>query len=152
MPAAAPPRRLRRLERAAAYACAGVVTEVLFTGIQGVLHRETRSGHLRAHTYLWMAPLYALLALGFEPAHDRLRGRPAVIRALAYACGIIAAEYGSGRLIERAVGVVPWDYRGRSRLQIDGATRLDYAPFWAAAGLLLERLDDALRAVRISVA
>ena len=134
------------------YALLGVGTEVVFNGLHGALRRSTRSAHLRAQTYLWMPPLYALLAVGFEPARERLRGQPPVVRAVAYAAGILAVEYASGRAIERAVGVVPWDYRGRARLQVGGATRLDYAPFWAAAGLGLERVDDVLRGVRVGAA
>ena len=66
-----------------------------------------------------------------------------------YAAGIIGVEYVTGRLIERATGVIPWDYTGRSRFQLHGATRFDYLPLWAAAGIALEPVDDALRSVRL---
>jgi len=144
-------RPLRSSERAAVYAVVGTATEVLFDGLHRALRRSTRSPHLRAQTYLLMPLVYALLAVGFGPVRARLRGQPAVVRAAAYACGILAVEYASGRLIERCVGVVPWDYRGRARLQLHGAARLDYAPFWAAAGLALERVDDALDGVLVGV-
>ena len=145
-------RRLTRGERAAVVALLGVSTEVVFNGVHHALKRSTRTAHLRAQSYLWMVPLYGALGAGFGPARARLRGQPVVVRALAYACGFVGAEYVSGRAIERMAGVVPWDYRGRARFQVQGAARLDYAPFWAAAGLALERLDDALDGVRVGVA
>jgi uncharacterized membrane protein len=143
-------RPLTRAERAVAYAMLGWSTEVVFTAVQALSHRRTRDARLRGHSYLWMAPIYGLCAVLYEPAHDAVRRRPAVHRALAYALGILVVEYASGRLIRRASGVIPWDYTGRSPLAIRGATRLDYAPLWAATGIALERVDDALRSVRVS--
>jgi uncharacterized membrane protein len=145
-----PSRRLRRHERATAYALLGTATEVVFTAVQATLHRSTRSARLQGHTYLWMPPIYALCAVLYEPLHDRLREAPAARRAATYAAGIIGVEYITGRLLERAVGLIPWDYRGTSPLQVHGATRLDYVPFWAVAGMALEPVDNALRSVRLS--
>jgi uncharacterized membrane protein len=150
VPAASRSRPLTRAERAVAYGVLGWSTEVVFTALEDLLHRQTRDARLRGHSYLWMAPIYGLCAVLYEPAHDAVRRRPTAHRALAYALGILAVEYASGRLIRRATGVIPWDYTGRSPLAIRGATRLDYAPLWAAAGIALERVDDALRSVRVS--
>jgi uncharacterized membrane protein len=144
-----PLRRLRRRERAAAYALLGTVTEVVFTAIEGTLRRSTRSAHLQGHTYLWMPPIYGLCAVLYEPLHDRLRTVPVAQRASLYAAGFLGVEYLAGRLIERVAGVIPWDYTGRSRFEVHGATRLDYAPLWAAAGIALEPVDDALRSLRL---
>lgn len=127
----------------------GWSTEIAFTAVQNLIHRDTRDARLRGHTYLWMAPIYGLCAVLYEPLHDRVRERPVAQRAAAYAAGILAVEYATGRLIERIVGDIPWDYPGRGRLVIRGATRLDYAPLWAAAGLALEHVDDGLRSVRL---
>ncbi len=142
-------RHLRRRERAVAYGLLGTVTEVVFTALEGTLRPSTRSARLQGHTYLWMPPIYGLCAVLYEPLHDRLRTVPAPQRAAAYAAGIIGVEYLSGRLIQRVAGVIPWDYTGRSRLQLHGATRFDYAPLWAAAGLALEPVDDALRSLQL---
>jgi uncharacterized membrane protein len=127
----------------------GWSTEIAFTAVQNLIHRDTRDARLRGHTYLWMAPIYGLCAVLYEPLHDRVRERPVAQRAAAYAAGILAVEYATGRLIERIAGDIPWDYSGRGRLVIRGATRLDYAPLWAAAGLALEHVDDGLRSVRL---
>jgi uncharacterized membrane protein len=142
-------RPLRRAERALAYGLLGWSAEIVFTAAQNLLHRQTRDARLAGHSYLWMAPIYGLCAVLYEPAHDLLRRLPVAQRGAAYASGIMAVEYASGRLIHRATGVIPWDYTGRSPLAIRGAVRLDYAPVWAAAGLALERVDDALRSARL---
>ena len=126
--------------------------EVVFTALQRAARPSTRTAQLEGHTYLWMAPIYGLCAVLFEPVHDRLRGQAPARRAVAYAAGILAVEYVSGRLIARLTGAVPWDYTGRSRFQLHGATRFDYAPLWAVAGLGLERVDDTLRSVRLAPA
>ena len=143
-------RPLRRGERAAAYAALGWSTEVVFTAVEGLLRARTRNARLQGHSYIWMAPIYAFCAVLYEPVHDAIRDRPARHRAAVYAAGFLAVEYATGRLIQRTAGVIPWDYSGRSRLSIQGATRLDYAPLWAAAGMALERVDDALRGARLS--
>jgi uncharacterized membrane protein len=150
MPAASRPRPLTRGERAVAYGLLGWSTEIVFTSLEALTHRQTRDARLQGQSYLWMAPIYGLCAVLYEPARDHIRQRPVAQRALVYALGILAVEYTTGRLIRRATGVIPWDYSGRTPLAIGGATRLDYAPLWAAAGIALERVDDALRSARLS--
>ena len=143
-------RGLTRFERAAAYALLGWAAEVAFTALHGVIGRDTRSWRLRGHSYLWMAPIYGLAAVLFEPAHATMRGRPVAQRAAAYACGITAVEYAAGMALRRGFGMVPWDYSGRSRFVLPGgAVRLDYLPLWAASGLVLEWLDDTLRGLSL---
>jgi len=142
-------RRLRRWERAAVYGVVGVTTEVVFTGAREGLLRRTRT--LEGHSYVWMLPIYGVSALLFEPAHSALRSRPLWQRAVAYSMGIMGVEYATGMALRRGIGVVPWDYTGHSRLALPGgATRLDYAPLWAVAGLALEHLHDTMQ--RIAVA
>jgi uncharacterized membrane protein len=142
-------RHLRRADRALVYAVLGTVSEVVFTATRAAARRSTRDARLEGHTYLWMPPIYASLAVLYEPLHDALRDLPVRQRAAVYAVGILAVEYVTARLIKRATGVIPWDYTGRSPLAIGGAIRLDYAPVWAAAGVALEHVDDALRSVRL---
>ncbi|HVC40971.1 MAG TPA: hypothetical protein VND54_03240 [Candidatus Saccharimonadales bacterium] len=142
-------RSLRRWERSLAYGVAGVASEVVFTGARdSVLRRDWR---LRGHSYLWMVPIYGLSAFLFEPAHDALRSRALWQRALAYSVGIMGVEYVVGVTLRRSVGLVPWDYSGHGRWVVPGgATRLDYAPLWAMAGLALERLHDGMRDVAVT--
>jgi len=138
---------LSRAQRALVYGTVGVAMEVVFTGVVQAFHRDRADLKLQGHSYLWMLPLYgALTAYAYEPVRDSLRRRPAPVRAAAYAAGTIALEYASGRLLKRTVGVIPWDYTGHGQfVRGGGATRLDYAPLWAVAGMAAERLSDRLR-------
>jgi uncharacterized membrane protein len=88
-------------------------------------------------------PVYGLAQPLFEPVHDLIRQRPLALRAAVYGVGSLAVEYGSGRVLRRLGGRVPWDY-GESRFGVDGLVRLDYLPLWGAFGLGLERLHDLL--------
>ncbi len=97
----------------------------------------------RRPSSLLNVPVYGLAQPLFEPLHNRLRTRPAALRAALYASGILGVEYVSGRLLRGLRGSAPWDY-GDARFAVDGLVRLDYAPLWAAYGLGLEHLHDAL--------
>ena len=139
-------RPLNRLERSLGYGLLGWAAEVAFSGVRDLTDPRTRSWRLQGHSYLWMLPIYGLLAFLFEPLHDQLRTRPLWLRAAAYATGFSAVEYATGMSLRRAVGVVPWDYTGHSRWVLPGgATRLDYVPVFAAAGIVLEHVHDAVR-------
>jgi len=139
-------RQLTRVERAVAYGVLGMATEVAFTGVRDAAGARTRTWRLRGYSYLWMLPIYGLIAVLYEPVHDRLRVAPLWKRAATYAAGFIVVEYASGTAIKRLTGAVPWDYTGESRFALPGGTvRLDYLPLWAAAGMLLERVDDRMR-------
>jgi Putative ABC-transporter type IV len=144
-----PRRPLLTWERSLAYSAVGVATEVVFTSARDSVLR--RDWSLKGRSYLWMFPIYGLSAYLFEPVHDALRERPWWERAVAYSVGIMGVEYLSGSAIKRLVGAVPWDYSGHGRFVLPGgATRLDYAPLWAVAGLALERMHDAMDNVTVS--
>jgi uncharacterized membrane protein len=117
-----------------AYGLAGWAVDSLFVW--------AHTGRRRPSSLL-NVPVYGLAQPLFEPVHDRIRHRPLALRAALYGAGILGTEYASGRLLRRVVGYVPWDY-GRARFGVDGLVRLDYLPLWAAFGLGLERVHDAL--------
>ena len=136
----APP--LPPVARFAAYGAAGSLVESAFTSVRLSIHggRPALSGPSTA----WMLPIYGLSLPLLEPVHDRIRSRPAWQRGAVYAGGIFAVEAAAGWMLRRATGNCPWDYTGRSPLSVAGLIRLDYAPFWALAGLGAERLHDLL--------
>jgi hypothetical protein len=143
-----PRRLLLRWERSVAYAVVGVAAEVAFTGARDSALR--RDWSLQGRSYLWMFAIYGLSAYLFEPVHDAVRHRSFWQRAVVYSAGIMGVEYLAGTALHRSVGVVPWDYSGHGRFVVPGgATRLDYAPLWAVAGLGLERLHDAMGLVTV---
>jgi hypothetical protein len=145
---------LGRPQRFVLYGLAGWCSEVLTTGLRS--HGRDGDWRLTGTTYLWMLPIYGVAAVGFEPAHDRLRslGRPWWQRALAWTAGIYAVEAASGELIRVVTGEVPWDYsrpRGRKPEPTHwrGLVRPAYAPVWFGVGLGLEQLHDLLDRVDV---
>lgn len=126
------------------YGMLGWCGEIVWTALHDKVSGYNRGWDLRGTTYLWMFPIYGLIAPLFEPAHNWLRPYPWVVRGLAYMLGFFAVEYLSGWLLRRATGACPWDYSRRARWHLHGLIRFDYAPVWFLVGLLLERVHDML--------
>ena len=132
-----------RLRRFLGYGFLGWGLEVTFTSLSDSLWLRDR--RMKGHSYLWMLPIYGAGGMALETLHDRLasRGVPRWRRSLAYMLAIYSVEYGSGALLNRLLGDVPWRYR--RGLNLSGYVRLDYAPFWYACGWLFETAQSQLR-------
>ena len=125
------------------YGLLGWAMEIAWTALP---KRQPIDWRLPGHTYVWMFPIYGLVAPLYEPLHDALRdaGVHLLLRGAAYALGIMAIETLTGWLLQRLTGKIPWDYRGKTRWQWRGYTRFDYFPLWFLVGLALEPLHDFL--------
>lgn len=134
------------------YGLLGWCVEIVWTALASTLNGTQRGWRLAGVTYLWMFPIYGLLAPIYEPAHDALRSQPWLVRGLIYAVGFMAIEYVSGWLLRRLTGACPWDYTGRCRWHARGLVRLDYAPLWALFGLALEPVHDLLLTLTPAIA
>lgn len=89
------------------------------------------------HTSLWMFPIYGLAACIY-PLNRVLKHFPVWLRGALYSGGILSVEYASGMILKH-FSCCPWNYEG-TKYNINGVIRLDYAPFWAAAGLIFEKI------------
>ena len=126
--------------RALAYLCLGITAEIAFTGIKSILKNDYTA---QAHTTLWMFPIYFFgLPFIFEPIHNSIIDWHFLIRASIYAIGILAAEYIMATVYKWIIKKNPWEYKKGWHLH--GKIRLDYFPFWAGFGLLLELLHNYL--------
>lgn len=112
----------------------GWCMEIVFTAMDSLRRRNLK---LTGVTSLWMFPIYGCAAL-FRPVYAVIRKAPIWVRGLSYMSLIFSTEYLTGYLLDRR-GVCPWDY-SRSRFNIHRYIRLDYAPYWFAAGLFFERI------------
>lgn len=112
----------------------GWCIEILFTSAGCLLKKD---GRLIGQTSVWMFPIYGTAAL-IRPVYHRIKELPAIFRGGIYTIGIFSFEYLSGTLLKKH-HMCPWDYSD-AKSNIDGVIRLDYAPFWMAAGLLFERI------------
>lgn len=111
----------------------GWCMEILFTSFATLLQGDFR---LTGRTSVWMFPIYGMAAI-IGPIYKKIEHWPVLGRGILYACGITATEFISGSIL-KLFSACPWDYSG-SLLHINGVVRLDYFPFWVAAGLVFER-------------
>lgn len=112
----------------------GWCMEILFTAFGALRRREM---NLVGQTSLYMFPIYGCAAF-FRPLFLLAKKLSLPLRALLYAASIFTAEFVSGRLLSKH-RVCPWNY-GRHRWHVNEMIRLDFLPFWAAAGLLYEHV------------
>jgi uncharacterized membrane protein len=125
------------------YGVLGWCGEIIWTATKGKLTGQQRDWKLRGTTYLWMFPLYGLIAPLYEPAHNALRAWPWLLRGGVYMLGFWTLEYLTGWALKRLIGVCPWDY-SHARWHVHGFIRLDYGPVWFLVGLGLEPIHDFL--------
>jgi uncharacterized membrane protein len=135
------------LRRFVVYGLLGWCLEIGFTAARAA---ATGSGdrRLQGVSYLWMHPIYGAGGLAMEVVHRGTRRQPWWARAVSYAATCLVLEFASGWLLRRTTGACPWDY-GERGINIDGLARLDYAPYWAVAGLAAEPVASVLRRVRV---
>ncbi len=126
------------------YGAIGWCAEVLWTALTEKLFQRQKDWRLTGHTYLWMFPIYGLVAPLYEPLHDALRRHPWPARGLVYVAGFWAVEYAAGWLLRRFTGKCPWDYSELRGSLAGGLIALEYAPVWFTFALLLEPVHDRL--------
>lgn len=112
----------------------GWCMEILFTAFHA---RPKKDFTLKGQTSVWMFPIYGLASL-IAPLQRCIGNKPAVVRGGVYTLGIFTCEYVSGSVL-RKHNLCPWDYSGEPS-NVNGLIRLDYAPYWMAAGLIFERI------------
>ena len=125
------------------YGLFGWCWEVAWTAARDKISGKQKDWRLLGHSYLWMFPIYGLLAPLGEPIHDALRPHFWLWRGLVYLAGIWAVEYVAGWALRKLTGKCPWDY-SHLRGNIQGIITLEYAPVWFVFGLAFERIHDAL--------
>lgn len=125
------------------YGLLGWCWEVVWTAVTEKAWGKQRDWRLVGHTYLWMFPIYGLLAPLGEPIHNVLRPHFWLLRGLVYLLAIWVVEFSTGWLLKKLIGKCPWDY-SEFRWHIRGIITLEYAPVWFFFGLGFERVHDAL--------
>jgi uncharacterized membrane protein len=123
------------------YGLGGWCGEIIFTAVTERLPQ--RDWRLQGTTYLWMFPIYGLIAPLYEPVHNAIRHWPLLGRAVIWSLGFTLVELVTGWLLAYIIGRCPWDYTHK-RWAINPYIRWDFFPVWAAVGLLLEPVHDFL--------
>ena len=125
------------------YGLLGWCFEIAWTAVTEKITRRQPDWRLAGHTYLWMFPIYGLLAPLGEPVHSLIRNYFWAWRGLIYLAGIWAVEFTTGWLLRKLTGQCPWDY-SHWRGNLQGIITLEYAPVWFLFGLGFERVHEAL--------
>ena len=112
----------------------GWCLEILWTGLHSLTNHDRK---LMGVSSLHMFPIYGMAAF-LSPISHVMKGTAFWKRGLVYTCFIFLAEFVTGSLLKEH-NMCPWDY-SRSRFNVRGVIRLDYAPLWFLTGLLYEKL------------
>ncbi len=118
---------------------AGICMEVFWTGISCIFNKDYR---ISGTSSILMFPIYGMAAL-IKPAYRFLRKLNVLVRGSIYTILIFIVEYCSGSFLKKH-HMCPWDY-SKSKLNINGLVRLDYAPVWFFVGLLFEKILNPIK-------
>lgn len=124
------------------FGCLGIVWEVTFGAIKGIIFKRTYD--LRGSSSLWVFPLYGLIAFLFPPVAHLFGTLTWWGRGLAYMATFFVLEYVAGTLLRR-VNLCPWHYP--PKYSVNGLIYLPYAPIWFLLGLGIEWIYPWLKAM-----
>ncbi len=144
------------------YVIFGIVSEFFFTAIADLINPQfVKSWNVFAdkpsksppdwrvsgrdprgvgYSFLWMIPIYMLLAF-LEPLAPLLASWPMWVRGIIYVLMLWVVEYTAGALIKKISGRDPWDY-SMSRFQFHGHVRFDFFPLWFCFMLIAEWMSQ----------
>lgn len=124
-----------------AFACVGITAEIFFTALSDLISMMEKgevNWKLQGKSYIWMFPIYGLAGIFFPIALKFIGKYHILIRAAIWASGILVVEFIMGALLEFFTGQCPWEYT--TGWHVMGYIRLDYFPFWAAFGIMIEKI------------
>lgn len=95
--------------------------------------------HLMGYSSIWYMPLYCLTPLFLRATSSWLFALPLLVRGLVYTLAVFACEYVGMWILRKMLGSSPSEasYR-RTPWNVHALIRLDFAPAWFSAGLLME--------------
>lgn len=129
------------------FAVVGLGLETVFTA--ALDWKQDPKRHLMGYSSIWYMPLYAVAPLFFRWAGPALFGLPLVVRGALYMALIYLCEYAGMLALRRLLGSSPSEASYyKSRWNVQGLIRLDFAPSWFAAGLAFEGFYRWLNAFR----
>lgn len=123
------------------YGLIGFFTEIVFTALWYLIDPSYNHGwKLHGCTSLWSFPMYGISIYVVEKISAAIK--PKVIlpfRVVVYVAWTYLWEYTCGYLL-RLFNACPWDYHGYTTYHVHGLITLDYAPLWALAVVLCEKI------------
>ncbi|MBI2083757.1 MAG: hypothetical protein HYT76_09380 [Deltaproteobacteria bacterium] len=113
----------------------GLAGEVCFTALLDLF--RTRRLRLHGFSFVWMFPIYGLLAILFPIIWKFVSSYSWPVRGIVYMSAIYLVEFLSGTILTAFVGTHIWQYT--DRLNFRGQITLLYAPVWFLVGLAVEK-------------
>ena len=133
------------LQKFFVYGCLGLLIEVFFTGVWSLFQKNWKA---TSQTYLYMLPIYGATAIALEGVSEALPW-PFYMKAFLYVPIIYGIEALSGWLLQKVIGVIPWDYK-KSKWTPMGLINLKYLPYWLLLALAFDPIQRILsKALRI---
>jgi hypothetical protein len=123
------------------YGLLGLCFAVVWSAVTEKAWGKQRDWRLVGHTYLWMFPIYGLLAPLGEPVHNFLRPHFWLLWGLVYLIGIWLVEFLTGWLcassLASAPGTIPI-FRGASKASSRwNARRSGSSSAWASSACMM---------------
>lgn len=129
-----------------AYACLGLLVEVVFTGISSGISGDRR---LTSKTYLWMIPVYGFGGVIITEIISYLSTWHILVRSIVVTIAIYTIEFTSGLVLQRLIGRCPWQYTDKHgrihRNSVLGLIRLDYVLFWYILAATFDHFSERIR-------
>lgn len=133
------------------FVCLGFTCEIFFVALSNLYLNEPLCNEslwaLTGKTYLWMAPLYAIIPFGFGIVYPKIKHLHLFLRLLICVIFIYALEFLSGWGLAHLVGKCPWEYT--TGWHLAGYIRLDYFPAWFLFAYIIEYLFLFLQKIKL---
>ena len=129
------------------FGAAGLGIEVAFTAALDFIQTR-KDKHLMGYSSIWYWPLYASAPLILDKIGPFLFPLPLLVRGLCYTICFMIMEYCGMGILRLLLGQSPSEKSYyRSRWNIHGLTRLDFAPAYCLLGFIFEWLYRGMRPV-----
>ena len=125
-----------------AFGYVGITTEIFFTAIstvvESMLNNEQISWRLLGFSYIWMFPIYGLIAFLAPIVFGFLEKYPLFLRLFLAAIVIFVVEFITGFLLDQLTGSCPWEYK--HGYHVMGYIQLEYLPAWMLFVFIIEKI------------
>ena len=104
----------------------GWCIEIIWTAFHGI---KSKNNKFIGYTSIIMFPIYGLASV-IKPISLKLKKMkmPTIIRGIVYSIGIFMVELITGSILKK------------TKYNINGVIRIDYAPLWCIVGVIFEKM------------
>jgi uncharacterized membrane protein len=137
---------MKRLLIFVAFGCVGITTEIFFTAIMSIFEAinagESINWRLMGFSYIWMFPIYGLVAFLAPILLKAIAKYPLLLRLFISALVIFTVEFITGFILDKVTGRCPWEYQ--HGYHVMGYIQLEYLPAWMGFSFMIEKIYNFL--------